>query len=637
LNWIRLLFIILLLVFISAFHAEIGMALWVTVENLRWLVGTPTALRSFPPEVFLAIRILRINFLAFLLTACLMVWLVAAPAILPLTDLAGIFENYFRPPNDPDYAGRNGLTRFFWRLGVGIQNLFDDLPNFLSQIAQYLSQRFFAGVYLWLSIFGLVGQVVFVRNGTVLETSQDTNRRGLPGVVVIDFNSAVILELQHPPPNLVGFLLNLVTFLILALLRLIGIEAWTQNQRILGAGLYFTIPLERIRSSVDLRRQTRSQMNVHAYTRDGIEVETIVWTIFTLGIDPELFGSQVTYVGGRQAQNLKVINLTDLPDGKVRVQYDRASDFRLDAADRTEIVNSLIPPQPYSPMPNPRALRPPSFNPGRVFAALSSQPLAFQPGSAQSGLLPWQDISQRISSDVFREMISQVNFDDLYQPENQPRLPVPVLRQRFAARMQSNGIRSYRLVQHRRGKSLEDGVEYQARDLLVSEIRPLTNSRTLRERGILVIASGFTELLAVNKQIYDQRLENWSVRWETDTNIQRASEERQAMRARAMARVQTQTDLFNAFSKIYSDQNQTQEVMAIRLLQAMEGITADPTVKNLVPAEVINLLRNLDSMLNPEEKKTKGQTISAVAVEQSYMQPPAPPETHEPPHEEEEP
>jgi hypothetical protein len=58
------------------------------------------------------------------------------------------------------------------------------------------------------------------------------------------------------------------------------------QMRACGPGIAFSRGNEVIQGVVDLRKQIRVQPNVRAYTADGIEIESVLLTLFTLGQQP---------------------------------------------------------------------------------------------------------------------------------------------------------------------------------------------------------------------------------------------------------------------------------------------------------------------------------------------------------------
>jgi regulator of protease activity HflC (stomatin/prohibitin superfamily) len=104
--------------------------------------------------------------------------------------------------------------------------------------------------------FGSHGPVVFVKEGNLV-ASETELKRGGAGVVLVDSTSAVVLD------------------------------RGARFSRAHGPGITFLQPGERIRATLDLRRQSRSQP-VAAQTKDGIEVKTTIGAVFGLAASEKL-------------------------------------------------------------------------------------------------------------------------------------------------------------------------------------------------------------------------------------------------------------------------------------------------------------------------------------------------------------
>lgn len=443
--------------------------------------------------------------------------------------------------------------------------------------------------HLVLHLFRLHGQAVFIKDGKKLATPTELEKEG-SGVVVVDFNSAVVLEEQVPKPSLIRKIID--SFLLS--LRLIDSYA---SPRVVGRGVVFTRRSERIREAVDLREQFRMRHDVHAYTRDGIELTTSANAAFTIGQEPDVL--QITYMGERREQMLRSVRLENLPDGRIKVKSFRDE---LDEADRNEIhhvarvahrMNVLL---PYSPMEPLETL--PIFNAERVFSAVFSQ--ARDPNG---DLIPWYDLPAMVAVDLFRELLSHIDYDDLYRPDQNDYFPLPGFKEKFRIAVRNQGILSYRLVFDVSGELLEEERIYRENELLVSKVMPLTAPKVLRDRGIKVLASGFRELVPVSSVVYQQRLDTWRSKWDKETEILRANHELAASRVRSRARARAQREFAHVLTSILDKKEYSQEIMAVRVLQALEQVAADPNTHQLLPTDTIRLLSSVHNWLLPDEKQ----------------------------------
>ena len=451
------------------------------------------------------------------------------------------------------------------------------------------------GYHLLLHLFGRHGQAVFIKDGKVVETEEDRKAHG-EGVIVVDFNSAVVLEERfHSISNI-----RPRTQPGSRLLRLVGLNDPFVSPRAHGAGIVFTRPRERIRGVVDLRKQNRSKLNVKGYTRDGIELTTVIWSLFSVAHDPQII--QVTYQDRVSAENLRVMNLARKP-GTTSFQIVSLDD-ELDKADRDEIHEYATqmfrsgPMVPYEDLPQPPLIpdyrdfrREDSPFRHRVFSAVFTQAR-----DEKEELIPWEDLPPMVAADFFRELIQKYNYDQLFKPLTEGGFPISELRKQFRIQVRNSGLLNYRLVLHASRRPLSPNITINGSSMLVSPVQSLQNNKVLRERGISILACGFADLKPPDA-VYDQRLDNWRARWEQETSIARSNHELEAMRVRTRARVQAQRELRYDLMRIINATEYPQEVLALRVLQALESAAADPKTRQLLPGDTMRMMDTLRAIL----------------------------------------
>ncbi len=455
--------------------------------------------------------------------------------------------------------------------------------------------------HLLLHLFSMHGLAIFVKEGKVLATPEDWKRLGL-GVIVIDFNSAVVLEEQVPPPSILAPFYQMLELL----LRLLWLYPARQSPRACQAGITFTRKRERIRGVVDLRKQSRARLEVCGYTRDGIEMKSLVFTIFTLGQDPDVL--PVCYLGQRKGENLRVMRWKRRPDGKIAIK--EMSD-ELDSDDRNEIqlfaqradaskemmVFDDLPEEAKKEWLKETPLKlTPTFNEQRVFNAIFTQ------ARSSETLLSWDEMPVNVTVNLFRNILLHHNFDEIFHPDNAPSFPLKALKDELRIKVRNNGILSYQLIMHRLGKPLMPGV-YDPADLLICNPRPLTASKPLRDRGIKMLVGGFNDLLPVSEQVYNQRLENWRAKWVSQTEESTAVHELEASRILTQARKNGMEAMASQLKRIFETEN-SDEAMALAVLQALEGAVSDPHTRKLLPADTINLLRLINNWLVSDKPTT---------------------------------
>ena len=441
--------------------------------------------------------------------------------------------------------------------------------------------------HMILYMLRLHGPAVFVKDGEILTTKED--KREGPGVAVVDFNSAIVLEKRVPPSGFTRMFFETLQ----SLLILLGLETREESPRAAGPGIVFTANGENIRGAVDLRKQFRAKPDVTAYTRDGIEVKSRVWSIFTIGQDPDIV--QVTYAGEPKPENLRVVTLEAIPDGHYRIT-GLADD--LDRHDRDEIHHFFHVAQhsasmlPYAPPPDPNTL--PTYNRDRVFTAVFSEARG-----DKDQLLSWADLPARVGASLFRELISTINYDQLYQIGSSDPIPLPKYKAGLRIKMRNEGLLSFRLLLHKSGQPIQLRKVYAASDLLVSAVHPLTFPKILRDRGIKVIMAGFGDIAPVNDAIYQRRLESWRGTWMRETDKIKAVRELEAIRVRNHARAQAQQELLVSLNGILQDPSISQEVMAVRILQSLDNLATNTQTKDLLPGGTLDVMKTAREWLMP--------------------------------------
>ena len=481
-----------------------------------------------------------------------------------------------------------GVTFFIWLLMMSFQAL---LPvETLDEVYETMSHQI---TYLMRAH----GPAIFVLDGKMDHTAGEMNRAG-PGVIVVNFNSAIVLEKMVGR----GGCLMAPAYLVQRFMNYLAKAQPGPKSRVAGPGVVFTMGNERIRAVVDLRKQSRSaKTRISAYTRDGIEVTSNVFAVFTIGQRPDVI--ELAYQGERQEENLKIISTRHVGRNLIEVRTLTAEE--LDPADLIEAHNYARIPnqhrdaQPYAEVERPR--QEPEFDSQRVFNAVYAQ--ARNP---QEEVVPWTELPAQVAADLFRSLMPDHNYNELYALDvDDPAgnaFPIPAIRRRFRVMLRNTGLLWYRTVFHRSLMPLVNGT-YNASDLFVSPYLAFTGPQVLRDRGIKVLAAGFSSPLPASPEVYQQRLAHWRAEWERDTVLKRSQYELDVARIRNHARAQAQHDLTQALSQIFEHGAGSDEVMALRVFQALESVAADPKTRQLLPGETINLMNNLHNWLLPDDAR----------------------------------
>ncbi len=442
------------------------------------------------------------------------------------------------------------------------------------------------------------GPVVFVNEGEHSVRDGPFNKVG-PGFIKIDTCSAAVLEKTAFQPGLVGGLLKAIR----------GSHPRDNlGMRSVDWGVKFTHVGERVRGIADLRRQIRLKPGVKVHTRDGIEVNSVVFALFTLGEPPDVL--RVAYEGHEQIpEKLRVFGTKLVPpedngESDFQVQVVSKMQDDLDSEDKLEIHQFV---QSYrrraglsveAGKKQPKRWRPFRFYPNRVFSAITLRPYDVY----DEELKDWTEIPVHIAVNIFREHISQHLYDRLYDPKEHRTYPLADLKNSLRTRMVNMGILSYQYVERSDGEPLEINQELGEGDLILYPERELKTKKVLRSRGIKVITAGFTELTPSISDVQSHYMyDYWRAPWQQEATIVRADHELQAMRLKNQSRAQAQRDMAFTLSKILASTEYTQEAMALRVFQALEDLAADPDIKRLLPDNTINMIRGLRNLLLPGE------------------------------------
>jgi hypothetical protein len=218
-------------------------------------------------------------------------------------------------------------------------------------------------------------------------------------------------------------------------------------------------------------------------------------------------------------------------------------------------------------------------------------------------IIPWFDLPVHVAIDLFREIISRYNYDEIYRLDENENMRISEIRAKLGAAMRNSGLLAWRPVSHTSGMPLRQGERYQVADLQSvppADAFELQNSKILRDRGIRVIASGFGDLV-VDERIYRQRLDHWRAAWDQETEIVEAGLEWESLRARTRARIQAQQEFVQTLTQVYQSNSNSREILAMRVLQALEAAASDPKTRQLLPDDTFSMLRSIHDWLLPQD------------------------------------
>ena len=105
----------------------------------------------------------------------------------------------------------------------------------------------------------------------------------------------------------------------------------------------------------------------------------------------------------------------------------------------------------------------------------------------------------------------------------------------------------------------------------------------------------------MDERIYKQRLDHWRASWDRETEVVEASLEWETLRVRTRARIQAQQEFVQSLSQIYRSDGNSREILALRVLQALEAAAADPKTRQLLPEDTFSMLRSIHDWLLPQD------------------------------------
>jgi len=424
-----------------------------------------------------------------------------------------------------------------------------------------------------------------------------------PGVALVDMSSAIVVE-EYPVSRRVPLRAQ-------KRLQKQRIEAGESlfQAKAEGPGIVFLKSYERIRGTADLRRQIRLRLGVKGLTRDRIEVETGVFTLFSLGEAPDV--KLVTYVGSENAENLRIIELKDdrvpIPGNPDKVYTVEIVNELLDVLDTEEkfeihqFVQAYKVGQGVEKSPR-RVLRqgqmgPYSFNEKRVFDAIVSKPYDVQ----EKEIKTWTELPPHVAVGEFRNMLSKEMYDNLFSPRSSIAYPIKEMKREFARRIQYMGVLAYKYVENFDGSQIVEDQIWEENQVIFSPVREFQTPKPLRSRGIKIITANFTELVPTHRDVSTHLTSYWQSEWEKETAIINADLQFQASRLKNLARVEAQSDLVNTLAMILNDTPLSREALALRIFQALETAAAAPEIHRLLPGDAIQMLREIHALLLPSD------------------------------------
>ncbi len=449
-------------------------------------------------------------------------------------------------------------------------------------------------------VFKIHGPAIFIKEGVQIAKAEELER-SLPGVAMVDLTSAVALEKSWVPLSIGGAprrgILRAASQGAEEALNLHRSGRSQPMVRVAGPGVVFTEMGEKVRGSASLRRHFRVSGTVTASTRDGFQIQSPVFTLFTLGDAPD--NHKVGYYGGTGPEHLKVTKLGD----KEKIIEDGDFQEEFDEQDRAEIHQfaSRYSSQPFEPVwspPEPKlSSKPPYvFDEERVFGAIYSRARTAQEDQVEV----WSELPLKVAIEIFRDMLSLKTYAELYEPESDNFPFFKEFRPTFARRMRNQGVLTFQLVRRKDGRPFEKGMTWKPNEIETSPIQKLRTSKVLRDRGIKVLVAGFPELTPLHKGVRETLVNHWGAAWQRDALKKESEYVQLAGQERAHIVASAQGEIIDSLMEAYRASGSTRDAVVWQIFQVLDSMVSDPETRPLLPAETLDFLWDLRQYLLPE-------------------------------------
>jgi regulator of protease activity HflC (stomatin/prohibitin superfamily) len=170
---------------------------------------------------------------------------------------------------------------------------------------------------------------------------------------------------------------------------------------------------------------------------------------------------------------------------------------------------------------------------------------------------------------------------------------------REAAKQLVTEISAYSLDDLERKDDLEPSPMEQIAERLNNRLR-----QKFLGHGISVLSIGVGPF-KLPDDISEQRIMNWRAEWEKRIQSEKAAGEAEAVRQMALARARAQIEIISRITERIeamsaSGDAELTDVVALRMIEAMEEAVADDKVRDLVPQQAIGTLRQIQGWMNDQ-------------------------------------
>jgi regulator of protease activity HflC (stomatin/prohibitin superfamily) len=168
---------------------------------------------------------------------------------------------------------------------------------------------------------------------------------------------------------------------------------------------------------------------------------------------------------------------------------------------------------------------------------------------------------------------------------------------REASRRLVTEISAYSLDDLERKDELDPSPMEQIGKRLNSQLK-----QEFQQHGISVVNIGVGSF-KLPDDVSEQRIMNWQAEWEKRIQGEKAAGDAEALRQIALARARAQIEIISRITERIeamraSGEAELTDVVALRMIEAMEEAVADDKVRDLVPQQAIGTLRQIQSWMN---------------------------------------
>lgn len=467
---------------------------------------------------------------------------------------------------------------------------------------------------------GKHGAAIFIKNGEQIARHSEMDSKN-PGVALVDLSSAIVLTQYDnaktwylPDEDEIRPVVKKQWAIKLPWQKKNPTPSFYDAE---GPGVVFIENGQRIDSTINLRKQTRSIDEVVVYTRNGIKVKSKVTVVFSLSDDPEIL--TVGFVGGANLSNLRILK-TKEDDNNFTVE----DTYDLDLDDAKEILNSIKKTSATSNFKGNLSV-PYKFDKDRVLRAALSQ------ARNKSGeAIFWHEAPIEIATDIFRATLAEIPYDNLFngvsaynlynlnagnasdvegdqKVDKQSTQTLSKIKEDFLIKVKQRGMISFQLVEHLGGSPFYVGQNVPLNS--VKKYEPVTlvgeKFNFVRNRGIVIKNASFSEVLAVDKEIQKRMAKNWMAKIENEIAVSNAEYELEAIRVHNRNRALLQEEMTHLLAGIFQSTPHFDEALALRVLQALETSVTEMSDVDMQSIDVYELLKNLHDWILFDETHTE--------------------------------